>query len=587
MRAANPIEMPAFDDRLGSRVADRLGSGWPACLFLLCLAVIVRSVHLDLPAYTDELYTMLAARGWLEHGVPTIGAGVYDRAWLYSVIVAQFLSAFGDSLVVGRLPSLIAGSLLVIAVFLWTRSVAGGLAAWIAALFVCLDPLELLVSQFTRFYALLDLVFWLGAIGVYTLVETRPRAAKATAIALASVLCLALALHLQVLTLIGLCGLAAWVAYVLGRRWWQARQTEPGRRRLELAIAAGLLLVIAVAAIASGIARHLLVEYRSTPIWSASHRNEVWFYHVLLLLRYQTLWPLFPFLAMLAVARRPRPAIFCFVVFVVGLVLLSFGGMKDRRYIAFIMPFLFVLWGIALAEAWPFLRRCLATINRGALYRLAPGLATRPVGWALMTLSVLFLVAANGSSSRTLFQLAGLNVVADGGGAGVRESRRIADWAAARGPLQPWWNSVSVVLTSHDVQTLYYLGDFDIVVSSNRISETGGQQFDPDPRTGRPVVSEPAAMRLIMECYPDGLLVALASQWPSVESVSPAVADVVEAGAEPVPLPAAIGVLAFHWQHPLARPLPDGCRRLPAVRRPANQEGAVGPSERAAVQGPR
>ncbi len=310
---------------------------------------------------------MLAARGWLDHGRPTIADGLYDRAWLYAIVVGRFLQAFGDNLVVGRLPSLITGSLLVVAVFLWTRSVAGALAAWIAALFVCLDPLELLISQFARFYALFSLVFWLGAIGVYSLVEMRPRLAKATAIALASVLCLALALHLQVLTLLGLAGLAAWAAYALGLPWWRARRTEPGRTKLELAIGAGLLLAIAAAAIGSGMAGELLAQYRATPIWSAAHRNEVWFYHVLLLERYQTLWPIFPFLAMLAVARRPRPATFVLIVFLVGLVLLSFGGMKDRRYIAFILPFLFVLWGIALAEAWPFLRRCLSTTARGAL----------------------------------------------------------------------------------------------------------------------------------------------------------------------------------------------------------------------------
>lgn len=39
-----------------------------------------------------------------------------------------------ESLIVARLPSLIAGSLLVVAVFLWTRAVAGNFAARIAAL---------------------------------------------------------------------------------------------------------------------------------------------------------------------------------------------------------------------------------------------------------------------------------------------------------------------------------------------------------------------------------------------------------------------------------------------------------------------
>ncbi len=79
----------------------------------------------------------------------------------------------------------------------------------------------------------------------------------------------------------------------------------------------------------------------------------------------------------------------------------------------------------------------------------------------------------------------------------------------------------SVVLTSHDVQTLSYLGDFDIVVNNNRMSEIRGRRFGIDPRTGRPVVSEPEAARLVMQCYPDGLVVAVASQWRSQEAISP------------------------------------------------------------------
>lgn len=570
------LEATSFGARAHTGSAGIWHHVWFSCLIVLSLAIVVRALHLDVPAYTDEFYTTLAARGWLEHGAPTIGDGLYERAWLYSVMVAWFLDAFGDGVVVARLPSLIAGSLLVVAVFLWTRSVAGALAAWIAALFVCLDPLELLISQFARFYALLSLVFWLGAIGVYALVENRPRALRALIIALASAACFALALHLQVLTLIGLCGLGAWAAWVLGLRWWRAGQANPRRLRRELGLALAVVVVLAAAAVASGLAADLLTRYRSAPLWNAEHRNVVWFYHVLLLERYQVLWPLFPFLTILAVARRPRPALFCFAVFLIGLVFLSFGGMKDRRYIAFIMPFLFVLWGIALAEAWPFLRRCLATTTHGALYRLTPAFATRSGRTVLLALSVLFLVAANGAPARTLFKLAGLNVVAEGGSAEIREARRIADWAAVREPLSAWWNTSDVILTSHDVQTLYFLGDYDIVINNNRMSEIGGgPEFDRDPRTGRPVVSEPASLELILECYGDGLVVAVASQWRTDEAIDAAVAEVIEAAATPLPLPEGAGIVAYYWQGTAQRPRPEACGALP----PPRQDRLAGPRD--------
>ena len=68
-------------------------------------------------------------------GVPRIGDGVYERAQLFTMIVPWFFQQFGESLVVARLPSAIAGSLLVIAVYVWTRSVP---EVWLLGLLLCL-----------------------------------------------------------------------------------------------------------------------------------------------------------------------------------------------------------------------------------------------------------------------------------------------------------------------------------------------------------------------------------------------------------------------------------------------------------------
>ncbi|MEM7710287.1 MAG: hypothetical protein AAF264_05950, partial [Pseudomonadota bacterium] len=42
-------------------------------------------------------------------------------------------------------------------------------------------------------------------------------------------------------------------------------------------------------------------------------------------------------------------ATYCLAIFLAGFLLHSFGGMKAHRYLSFVMPFLFVLWAIALA----------------------------------------------------------------------------------------------------------------------------------------------------------------------------------------------------------------------------------------------
>jgi hypothetical protein len=54
----------------------------------------------------------------------------------------------------------------------------------------------------------------------------------------------------------------------------------------------------------------MFTRYLETPLTVAHHRGEIWFYHLHLIERYPTLWPLFPFLAVFAVAARPKPSTF-------------------------------------------------------------------------------------------------------------------------------------------------------------------------------------------------------------------------------------------------------------------------------------
>jgi 4-amino-4-deoxy-L-arabinose transferase-like glycosyltransferase len=142
---------------------------WLAASLLFALAVLLRLVDLTSLPRWDEMWTLLSARGWLRDGVPRIGEGAYERAELYTILMAWLLKLFGDSLVVVRLSSILFGSLLVVAVFVWTDAVAGRAAAWVTGLFVALDPLSIEMSVYARFYALQALAFWLGAIGVYAL----------------------------------------------------------------------------------------------------------------------------------------------------------------------------------------------------------------------------------------------------------------------------------------------------------------------------------------------------------------------------------------------------------------------------------
>jgi 4-amino-4-deoxy-L-arabinose transferase-like glycosyltransferase len=526
----------------------RYGS-WTALLVLAAVALLARVVALDHLPWTDELYTMLAAQGWLETGMPAIqGGGVYERADLYTILTASFLALFGDNLIVARLPAVLAGTFLVLAVFLWTRAVCDIRTAWIAALFMALAPLSIQASQFARFYSLHALLFWLAAIALYATVDWWPSWRSAVA-AGAAVVCLWFAQHLQLTTLIGALGLGVWLGTAVILPWvWR----QPGARRfwwlLGLAlVAVGGLLFLAL----SGIAGELFERYRWTPLHNAALRNQVWFYHVNLIERWPTLWPIFPFTVLIAVAAWPRPALFCALVFATTFLVLSFGGMKHLNYLFIVYPFLFVLWAIAIAWAWPYLRRAVLGVTDRALRRIAPALPRKPVSAVLIALAIAFLILANGAPARTLLKPLGLAL--------NRDVIQI-DWRPAQAMLQPWLDQAEVVLTPNDVHALYYLDRYDIALNGSRLSEFNGDEFDSDPRTGRPVISSLASLTEVIDCVPSGLIVTDDLMYGADWGLTPAMLDLLEERARPVDAPPDLH--AFYWEHPPAPAPSEACTEI-------------------------
>jgi 4-amino-4-deoxy-L-arabinose transferase-like glycosyltransferase len=548
-----------------ARSASLQSNVWLSAALLCALAVLIRLPGLDYFPRNDELYTVLAARGWLIDGVPRIGDGVYHRAPLFTIIAAWFFDVFGESLVVARLPALIAGSLLVIAIYVWTRSVAGNLAGWIAALFVCFSPLSIQLSQYARFYTLFTLAFWLGAIGIYSLSEQRPGWRAGLPIAAGALLCLALAFHLQPLTVIGIVGLGIWVALTVVIPWLWRQRGRP--RLLWTIIALGVLLLVvgATGAIQTGIAAQFWHEFRTAPLHALPRVNAVWFYQLELIERYPTLWPVFPFLALLALATRPRPTLLCCCIFIPSFALLSLAAMKHFIYIYFAMPFLFVVWAVALARLGYVVWRCIVSATERALAQLTPELPRRPLKWGLIALGLLFLVVSNGAPARTILKPFGIALRAD---------ETSADWATATAALQPWLGQASIILTPDDMHAMYYLGDYDIAVNPSRLSEIPGtgrasaEEFSPDLRTGRPVVGTADSLRLIMACYPDGLFVADLTSYPApwVTSESAAITSVIERDMKPIEMPPGLGVVAFRWERLDALSAPPECASLPEAR---------------------
>lgn len=537
---------------------------WLAALAVVLLAGLVRAAHLDHGAYVDELYHLLAARGWLAEGEFRIADGVYTRAAAYTVLTAWAFDLFGESLAVARLIPVLFGSLLVLAVFLWTRSVVGAVAAWVAALLLCFSPDAIMVSGFARFYALHGFLFFIGALGVYALVEQRSPLRNAALIALGSAACFALALHLQLTTVVGLLGLLVWLGLVVGLPWLVTRFAASGGGGRAL-IVAGLLAgaVAAGLVLGSDTGERLLSRLRSVPPWAAALKDAFWYYHAGLSAQYGSLWPLTPLAVLIGLATRPRPTLFCLLVFTPALIVHSIGAMKSMRYVYYVLPFLFVLWGIALEAVG---RRLVGLVRQtGEAAAAGLGLQLRPwfTGRVLPAGLLLFVLASNAAfveSAGMMFRLERFMPV-----------QTLPRWELAQPALEPWLEEADVVVSGSELDSLFYLGRHDVLLSRTRSAEIRDyEEFALDPRTGRPVISTAASLELLMACHADGLIVTPSRFWRAAAHIGDPLANLIVTRARALELPPDAHVTAFVWERSAAAS--DGrCAALERAPHPAAQ----------------
>jgi hypothetical protein len=76
------------------------------------------------------------------------------------------------------------------------------------------------------------------------------------------------------------------------------------------------------------------------------------------------------------------------------------------------------------------------------------------------------------------------------------------------------------------------------------------------------VIATPESVALIMDCYPDGLIVSSGDRWRHPAVLDDAVANLVEAAAKKVELPA-FGMKAYVWRQPDDARRAQACAHLP------------------------
>jgi hypothetical protein len=549
-------------------------------LLLILLALSVRLPLIGQGPMMDELYHLFAAKSWLADGELTIADGIYTRAAGYTRLIAYAFGLFGEHIEVLRMVGVVAAAATLVILFFWTRSQAGVVAAWAAALMFCFWPDGIDISVTNRFYAPHGMLFLLGAVGVYFIVQKWDWWERSTLImtGIGSALMFGLAFGLQDTTLIGIAALALWVSLVVGVPW--LTRLDPGRRWIALLAAALLGVAFLALLVVSGIGAGLLDAFRWTPAWASSSKNQFWFYHALLTLYYPTFWSLTGIAVIIAMAHRPRLIGFCLAIFIPAFLLHSLGGMKHLRYLYYFMPFLFVIWGVAIAvlieRFWPFFKDA----TDKTLDSLAPNLPKRPLRNALIGTALVFTLFANAASIKTIAMLAGVT---------IPPMTKEPDWDVASEALRPWLDD-AVLLTTSEMETLYAFDRYDMLISNSRMTElkrnSGGYltgeigEFSLDWRTGRPVVSKPSSVELVMSCFKRGVIVSNIYRWRFEPQLGDAIADVIEANAIKVDLPPSSRITAYRWENDATGPSAD-CAELAANYPAASLSAEAAPLSKA------
>lgn len=514
----------------------------------LILAVVAMSVRfLDLGGReinVDEYFHLIAGRSWAQDGTLALGDGVYLRARGYTLLLGWLFREFGDSLILARLPSAVAGGLLVAAVSYWTSRVAGRTAGWVAGLLLCFSHEAIEISQFARFYALHGLLFWLGAVTVFYLVsDIRKSAAGNLTMLVTAIAAFAASIHLQPITLIGLVGVAAWVGLDTATRW-EWRLSTAGRKLLfwgfVLAMAAGAVLLVE-----SREGTYLADEFARAAPWAEGTQHAPLFYLEFLRSEYTFLLVAIPFLAVPALIRTPRPALFCIVVTGVSLLLHSVAGMKHYRYIYYLLPFLFSVaaLGSPVVIGW-LLQNGKAVLNRAIGPTLAIDHTRRGEAFArslLVVGMVIVLLPTMESYARSAFFVAqgtarAIGVVPPAEHEWSRLSREIA----AR--IQPG----DALVTNLPTAAIYHLGR--VTYAFQEFPEY--PELATDPRIGRPTFQTASSYRKVAACYPKGVVVIRIS--PRLSQEQRTILSELDRDAEKIPVSGGLPFAVYRWLHQLS-----------------------------------
>jgi len=515
---------------------------WIQALVIFGMAFYIRSRFMDWPLRFDEYYHILAARSWAIDGSFSILDGEYRRVPLFTTLVGWLFSIFGESIEIARLPSLLAGSLNVLLIFLFVNRQVGIIAAWISSLLFIFDPGSIDLSTQVRFYTIQGVLFWLAAILLFYGSHQSVSLHLRLGMVLIIVPALILAKHLQPITLIGIAGLVVWIIFEHG-----AKLAGIIRRfsltHTALTVFIGVSVCAFIFLLRDDIG-NILERYKSAPYWLQEAKDRPLYYHSLLMSQYPLLWSFFPIAALLALRSYKRIVGYCFVMFITLLLLHSFAGSKLLRYFNYAFPFLFIIWGIFLAGMFQASRNSLLDTISGRLggYRQTIANLSVIILFSYSILSINF--HTYHQTKRSMHQ----------------SEMDIGGWASAESLLKQLADHVDIVMVTDNNRAIYYIGRYDYAITPSLIRGTDtGREFGKDLRNGGHIIAKPQSISRILDCTDSGLFVSGQKRWNAIGEEG---IDILLERTREIQTPGELGLIVRSWRSPNRNHVPE-CEDLP------------------------
>jgi len=318
-------------------------------------------------------------------------------------------------------------------------------------------------------------------------------------------------------------------------------------------------VVAAAALIVSGMAEWAWRRATFVDFWAEHDAGNARFYHYLLLDLYPPLWALFPLAVLIAAATRYRAALLCVCVFGIALIAHSVMAWKTERYIFYVLPFFFALWGIAIGGALPWIRSRTDLLLRNTGLSAHRSRIRSLLSWGLIGAVILFAAFSSPAASYGLKMMTVDDADWRWGG-----YRGHPDWEAAAEATAPLLREANVVVASYDVTSLYATGRLDFMLrSAGGGGSDEGVLFGYRSKSAVPTVGSPRALEQVMDCYASGLVFIEGGHHGRSWAVDTRMVDLLEARSTRLATPDR-QMYVYHWEG-------DGsgagdCEAVPGIR---------------------